>query len=190
MHVNALRNFLLQGLAISQFQPSLTQETPPSQCATGVHAILMRGQGPGDHLNVMVSVQNLVLQLISGSSSVALPYNHGADDHRVAASNGTYMMQDYIRSYVASCPDSKIFIIGYSLVSGDSIRIGLYLLSCYRCQRENVIAGPSSICKALNIYHSLSFLYHSPLLPCCVFLLFQRRFRYVLSCAEKTTFSI
>ncbi|KAJ5358713.1 uncharacterized protein N7496_011126 [Penicillium cataractarum] len=115
MHVNALQNCLLLGLAISQFQPALTQETPPSQCATGVHAILMRGQGPGDHLNVMVSVQNLVLQLIPGSSSVALPYSHGADDHRVAASNGTYMMQDYIRSYVASCPDSKIFIIGYSL---------------------------------------------------------------------------
>jgi hypothetical protein len=117
MHFNSFQNFVLLGLSLYYSQPSLTQETPPSLCATGVHAILMRGQGPGDHLNVMVSVQNLVLQMIPGSSCVALPYNHGTDDHRTAASNGSYMMQDYIRSYVASCPDSKIFVHGYSLVS-------------------------------------------------------------------------
>ncbi|GLI81789.1 hypothetical protein PoHVEF18_010179 [Penicillium ochrochloron] len=115
MHFNSLQSFVLLGLSLYYSQPSLTQETPPSLCATGVHAILMRGQGPGDHLNVMVSVQNLVLQMIPGSSCVALPYNHGTDDHRTAASNGSYMMQDYIRSYVASCPDSKIFVHGYSL---------------------------------------------------------------------------
>lgn len=116
MHVKSFQNALFLGLFHS-FQLSLAQETLPSQCATGVHAILMRGQGPGDHLNVMVTVQNLVLQLIPGSSSVALPYAHDADDHRVAASNGSHMMQDYIRSYVASCPESKIFIHGFSLVS-------------------------------------------------------------------------
>ncbi|CAI7579259.1 unnamed protein product [Penicillium pancosmium] len=92
-----------------------TQPTPPEQCATGVHAILIRGQGPGDHLNVMVTIQNLVLQLIPGSTSIALPYKHGADDHRVAAGNGAYLMQEYIREYIADCPNSKIFLHGYSL---------------------------------------------------------------------------
>ena len=119
MYLNSLQNLtILLDLYFCFSQPSLAQETPPELCATGVHAILMRGQGPGDHLNVMVSVQNLVLQMIPGSSCVALPYNHGTDDHRTAASNGSYMMQDYIRSYVASCPNSKLFIHGYSLVSG------------------------------------------------------------------------
>lgn len=92
------------------------QKVPPEQCATGVHAILIRGYGPGDHLNVMVSIQNLILQLIPGSSSVALPYDHGEDDHRVAASSEALMMQQYIREYVVSCPWSKIFVMGYSLV--------------------------------------------------------------------------
>lgn len=96
--------------------PSNAQITPPELCATGVHAILIRGQGPGDHLNVMVSMQNLVLQLIPGSSSVALPYHHGGPDHRVAAADGALLMQQYIRDYVASCPQSKIFLMGYSLV--------------------------------------------------------------------------
>lgn len=96
--------------------PVHSQFVPPERCATGVHAILARGQGPGDHLNVMVSIQNLILQLIPGSSSVALPYNHGAEDHRVAAADGGLMMQQYVREYVVSCPDSKIFLMGYSLV--------------------------------------------------------------------------
>jgi hypothetical protein len=93
-----------------------SQTVPPERCATGVHAILARGQGPGDHLNVMVSIQNLILQLIPGSSSIALPYKHGLDDHRAAAADGALMMQQYVREYVASCPKSKIFLMGYSLV--------------------------------------------------------------------------
>lgn len=93
------------------------QSTPPEQCATGVHAILIRGQGPGDHLNVMVTIQNLILQVIPGSTSVALPYKHGLDDHRRAAADGAYLMQEYIREYIADCPNSKIFLHGYSLVS-------------------------------------------------------------------------
>lgn len=93
-----------------------SQTVPSERCATGVHAILARGQGPGDHLNVLVSIQNLILQLIPGSSSVALPYNHGENDHRAAAAGGALMMQQYVREYVASCPRSKIFLMGYSLV--------------------------------------------------------------------------
>lgn len=96
--------------------PSYGQPTPPERCATGVHAILVRGQGPGDHLNVMVTIQNLILQLIPGSSSTALPYHHGGSDHRVVAADGALMMQQYIRDYVESCPKSKIFLMGYSLV--------------------------------------------------------------------------
>lgn len=101
---------------------SHSQPTPPELCATGVHAILIRGQGPGDHLNVMVSMQNLVLQLIPGSSSVALPYHHGGTDHRIVAADGALMMQQYIRQYVESCPHSKIFLMGYSLVRERSFK--------------------------------------------------------------------
>lgn len=112
MHVKIFQNlFFLLGL-----RSSAAQMVPPERCATGVHAILIRGQGPGDHLNVMVSIQNLILQLIPGSSSVALPYDHGGADHRTVAGNGAILMQQYIRQYVVSCPKSKIFLMGYSLV--------------------------------------------------------------------------
>ena len=115
MHVNLLQSLVV---VLASFRPSTAQTVPPERCATGVHAILIRGQGPGDHLNVMVSIQNLILQLIPGSTSVALPYDHGGPDHRVVAANGGILMQQYIREYVASCPKSKIFLMGYSLVSG------------------------------------------------------------------------
>ena len=65
---------------------------------------------------MLVTMQNLVLQLIPGSSSVALPYDHGGSDHRAVAADGALMMQQYIRDYVESCPKSKIFLLGYSLV--------------------------------------------------------------------------
>ncbi|KAJ5902694.1 hypothetical protein N7495_003222 [Penicillium taxi] len=94
---------------------SHAQMTAADRCATSVHAILIRGQGPGDHLNVMVSMQNLVLQLIPGSTSVALPYDHGGDDHRIVAAEGALLMQKYIREYSISCPQAKIFLLGYSL---------------------------------------------------------------------------
>ncbi|KAJ5166625.1 uncharacterized protein N7482_005406 [Penicillium canariense] len=115
MHVKSFQNPLLLGFFLHGLQPCLAQIVPPERCATGVHAILIRGQGPGDHLNVMVSVQNLILQLIPGSSSVDLPYKHGVDDHRIAAADGASLMQEYIRYYAASCPNSKIFVHGYSL---------------------------------------------------------------------------
>ncbi|KAJ5577869.1 uncharacterized protein N7459_006833 [Penicillium hispanicum] len=109
------QKFALILLGAIGLQVSYAQKTPPEMCATGVHAILIRGQGDGDHLNVLVTMQNLVLQLIPGSTSVGLPYHHERDDHRVVAADGVLLMQQYIREYVASCPKSKIFLLGYSL---------------------------------------------------------------------------
>lgn len=126
MHVKRFQNLVLLAFSSCCFVGTHAQAVPPEQCATGVHAILARGQGPGDHLNVMVSIQNLILQLIPGSSSVALPYRHGENDHRVAAASGALMMQQYIREYAASCPKSKIFLMGYSLVRESWVVIQSY----------------------------------------------------------------
>jgi hypothetical protein len=87
-------------------------------CATGVHAIMARGQGPGDNLNVLVRIQDQILGQIPGSTSVGLPYDHNAADKYTAVHDGALMMQQYVRDYVASCPQSKIVVFGYSLVCG------------------------------------------------------------------------
>lgn len=145
--------FLIIVLLIAYaFTPSNAQTTPPVLCATGVHAILIRGQGPGDHLNVMVSMQNLVLQLIPGSSSVALPFHHEGRDHRIVAAEGALMMQDYIRKYVASCPKSKIFLMGYSLVCVISCNY-THLVRCTRLQSSR---AKCRSCSLLGFFTFLS----------------------------------
>lgn len=87
------------------------------QCALSVHAIVVRGAGPGDHLQVLSSVRDLIQQKIPGSTVVALPYRHEDEDVECVR-DGALLMQQYVRDYVASCPDAKIVLFGYSLVRG------------------------------------------------------------------------
>lgn len=97
-------------------QQAQAQAVTKSQCASSVHAIIARGQGPGDDLNVMVKVQNMILNQIPGSTSVGLPYAHNADDKFTAVHDGALLMQNYVTEYLKVCPESKIALIGYSLV--------------------------------------------------------------------------
>ena len=60
-------------------------------------------------------MSNLMLENINGSTSVALPYDHGDWDKWIAMLNGSLLLVEYVADYVSSCPDSKIFILGYSL---------------------------------------------------------------------------
>jgi hypothetical protein len=104
------------------FQQTHGQSVPSEQCATGVHAIIARGQAATgetgfDPLNVMASLQNLILQQIPGSTSLGLPYQYGAENKLVAVHDGAQLLQDYVTSYLASCPRAKIVVAGYSLVS-------------------------------------------------------------------------
>jgi hypothetical protein len=94
-------------------------QTPPHGCATGVHAIMAREIGAGDNLSVLVTIQNQILKAIPGSTSVAIPYNHNPStvpQDIAAIDQGGITMQEYVREYVASCPDAKIVMFGYSLV--------------------------------------------------------------------------
>jgi acetylxylan esterase len=103
------------------------QSVPSGRCATGVHAIMARGQAATgetgfDPLNVMISLQDFILKQIPGSTSLGLPYQYGAQDKFVAVHDGAQMLQNYVSSYVASCPKSRIVVVGYSLVSQDILR--------------------------------------------------------------------
>lgn len=100
--------------------PSVAQTVDPNSCASSVHLLLLRGEGTGDDLNVLDTIQDLVLEQIPGSTSLGLPYQHGDSDKQFAAYNGSMLLQQYIAEYAASCPDSKIAILGYSLVRNHS----------------------------------------------------------------------
>lgn len=97
-------------------QPGCAQQTHAAECASSVHAIILRGQGPGNDLNVMVNLQDMILQQIPGSTSLGLPYDHAGQNKFDDAYHGALMVQEYVTSYVKSCPRAKIALLGYSLV--------------------------------------------------------------------------
>lgn len=96
------------------------QSVSQRECATGVHAIIARGQGGGDDLNVLSTLSDLILQQIPGSTTLGLPYDHGNvltnEAKRHTVYDGAVLMQEYIEEYAESCPQSKIVVVGYSMV--------------------------------------------------------------------------
>ncbi|KAH8699209.1 putative acetylxylan esterase precursor [Talaromyces proteolyticus] len=103
-------------LSLTLLLPTLLAQTVSSNdCASSVHVLLARGEGTGDDLNVLSTVQGLVLQQIPGSTVLGLPYDHGNSDKEAAAYNGSLLFQQYVQQYAASCPNSKIALLGYSL---------------------------------------------------------------------------
>jgi hypothetical protein len=91
----------------------------PDKCAR-VHAIIARGQGGGDDLNVMSTLSDLILQQIPGSTTVGLPYDHenvlSDEAKRLTVHDGAVLMQELIEEYLENCPETKLVVVGYSMV--------------------------------------------------------------------------
>ncbi|KAJ5112770.1 hypothetical protein N7532_000815 [Penicillium argentinense] len=109
-----LRGLLAFALVVS-IPGSLAQKVASQDCATGVHAIISRGQGPGGDLSVMGALSDMILDQIPGSTTLGFPFDHDADDKFTAVHSGALMLQQYVHDYVDSCPKAKIALIGYSL---------------------------------------------------------------------------
>lgn len=115
--IRAVFSALLLAIATSLLpQRGHAQKVVATDCASSVHAIIARGQGPGDDLDVMVQLQGMILQQVPGSTSLGLPYNHGGANLFNDVHFGALMIQDYVNEYSKSCPGAKIALIGYSLV--------------------------------------------------------------------------
>lgn len=103
---------------------STAQTVPSSQCHPkgAVHAIIVRGESlPGDGdpspINVLVTTKAEIEKQMPGSSVIGLPYDYFNSDKFAAINSGSRMLKDYVAKYVASCPDARIMVVGYSLVS-------------------------------------------------------------------------
>lgn len=102
------------------------QQVAPTNCTTkGVHFILVRGHGgpvtingksvpdPNPY-NVLRSLGTMITNQIPGSDQLALPYDYNNSDEIGGTVSGTQLLTSYIKNYVASCPNSKIAMLGYS----------------------------------------------------------------------------
>ncbi|KAJ5974621.1 hypothetical protein N7481_011831 [Penicillium waksmanii] len=107
----ALLGVALVGLV----QETHAQTVPSKDCASGVHVIISRGQGPGNDLSVMKALSDKIIDQIPGSTTLGFPFDHDPEDKFTAVSSGALMLQGYVADYVKSCPKSKLALVGYSL---------------------------------------------------------------------------
>lgn len=89
-------------------------ERQSASCATGVYMIVARGstEAPGE--GVESSVVSAVQQSISGSNGLGIDYPASLTDYTSSESQGVTAMTQAIQSYVQSCPDRKIALMGFS----------------------------------------------------------------------------
>ncbi|KAJ9489369.1 hypothetical protein VN97_g3905 [Penicillium thymicola] len=95
------------------------QSVSENECATGVHAIIARGQGGGDDLNVMSTLSDLILKQFPGSTTLGLPYDHQnvlTDYAKLHAVHDGAVLMQFVQEYSESCPQTKIVVVGYSMV--------------------------------------------------------------------------
>lgn len=116
-----MRDMIMRLISVMFFSNLVIQQghahkTESDDCASSVHAVIARGQGRGNDLDVMVNLQDAILQQIPGSTSLGLPYDHGGFNKFNDVYHGALMAQNYVKEYVKSCPQAKLALIGYSLV--------------------------------------------------------------------------
>lgn len=87
---------------------------PPSSCAKGVHMIVARAstEAPGE--GVIGAVAASIAQQIPGSDAVAVDYPATLTNYTSSESQGVAAMTQLVQAHVASCPRSKIVLLGYS----------------------------------------------------------------------------
>ena len=100
-----------------------------SSCATGVHMIVARGSTEPQGEGPIVNVSNAVEAAVPGSDSVAVIYPATLLPYASSEEAGVKNMTLMIQQYVASCPDTKIALLGFSQgaqVIGDTLGGGTF----------------------------------------------------------------
>ena len=121
--MNAIIKSCLLFVLFLSFSINVYGQSVSSTTCASLHGIFLRGEGTdGGPYNgvVMEPFNQLLLSSIPNSSTVAIDYDSGNPAKDYAVYNGTLMAIQYIEDYVASCPDSKLFLLGYSL-GGDAL---------------------------------------------------------------------
>lgn len=120
MHDVIMKITWLLAVITNRMVLSQAQLVSENECATSVHAIIARGQGGGDDLNVMSTLSDLILQQIPGATTLGLPYDHENvltdSAKRDTVHDAAVLMQEFVREYAEACPNAKIVVVGYSMV--------------------------------------------------------------------------
>lgn len=94
----------------------------PGACVTGVHVIAAGGANYTDPYayGLLGTLPDAILAKIPNSNKVSLPYDklkdpaNPANLSATAIPNGVLTFEQYVSSYHAKCPNTKIVTLGYS----------------------------------------------------------------------------
>ncbi|GAB7350303.1 hypothetical protein MBLNU459_g0938t1 [Dothideomycetes sp. NU459] len=85
-----------------------------STCVSGVHIIVARASTEAQGEGIIGTVATEIEAAIPGSDSVAVVYPALLEPYPPSEEAGTSAMTALVQEYVASCPNSKIVLLGYS----------------------------------------------------------------------------
>lgn len=89
----------------------------PSNCTTsGAHIIVARESGAPNGVSVMNLVAEEVASRCAGSDTAGVPYPADFSPYVESEGYGVGNLTEMVLDYRASCPDSKIVLMGYSQV--------------------------------------------------------------------------
>ena len=107
-------------LALS-LPPLIERQSRDSTPCAPLHIIALRGLNANnadpDWYQFLHQSVFQILASVPGSTSLGLQYDAGNTNQIEAINNGTVMLQEYVQSYVARCPEGKLGLLGYSDVS-------------------------------------------------------------------------
>jgi len=93
-------------------------------CATGVHVIVARGSNESPGQGTLSSVSQTILSCVAGSDAIGVDYPATLTNYDQSEAQGVAALTSMIQSYVASCPNARIVLMGYSQgahVVGDTL---------------------------------------------------------------------
>lgn len=131
---------ILAFAAVACAMPAQLLETrqTTSTCASGVHIIVARASTEAQGEGAIGAVAVEIEAAIPGSDSVAVVYPALLEPYPPSEEAGTAAMTALIQEYVASCPRTKIVLLGYSQVSHENPSIASLI--------------PDFVCRALRLW--------------------------------------
>jgi len=106
---------LVLSAPVSRLQDVASIFERQSSCAS-VYVLVARASTESQGEGVLATLASDITSQISGSVSAAVTYPASLTDYRPSEQSGVAAATQEVTSYVQSCPDTKIVLLGYSQV--------------------------------------------------------------------------
>lgn len=104
----------MHSFAIPALLLSFASAVFSANCTSGLYIVVARGSGEKQGEGVTAAIAKMIEAEIPNSTSVGLVYPATLGNYIQSEEAGVTALQSVLDDYVASCPDGKIALLGYS----------------------------------------------------------------------------